>query len=630
MPHSGLKQLLAILPEQAGTFKHTEYPLPIKSAFLADKPVDCSAIRKDLIEKQDGDLKDLLEPLLIAAELYESCSPDNEQYFLTDSQVQSYVFSASKWKAGWVLVLGGSEQEKLIAKLQENNFLIFTDQPNLGKTVYIGPRATSPIYFLQMMVRYGMIWGQVPAGDDHSLGHFLEKDMPGFLIIHKDLDPLKYLIALGLMKLGAPAVVPKTFPFPYGFYVCAETVDDIVDKGSRFPNLRRRYFKDEIISLPDYCNRASANETLDSADTIGGTKPSFLCVHPVIKASHSLKTIGRRSNEIGILIEIAEKHFTDDIALIVEKTALKSLNYISGLRASMEDQVLRLDFSNEISIDDKMIAEAIYWGIRSQYPRIKNIAVKIIYDHEELIIQAEKIEKYNNQRLSYIENMTEENTDIFCICTECRPFSLVHTCIATPQRVPMCASRTYASIKTAAYFGSSTIPWQRQSEKRIPLRSVCKKGRVIDSQKGEYEGINKVYQKMTHGKLKRVYLHSLRDFPHTSCGCFQSLAFWIDAVQGIGIISRNSTAVTPDGNTWAKLANRAGGKQSDGITGVSLEYIRSKSFLRGDGGISNVVWADSVLYEKIKDLFLPDKKVATEKDVNNTEELNTFLSTPTA
>ncbi len=79
-------------------------------------------------------------------------------------------------------------------------------------------------------------------------------------------------------------------------------------------------------------------------------------------------------------------------------------------------------------------------------------------------------------------------------------------------------------------------------------------------------------------------------------------------------MSRNSTAVTPDGQTWEKLANRAGGKQSAGITGVSLEYIRSKSFLRGDGGLANVVWVDSALYSKIKDLFAPDQKVATEKD----------------
>ena len=621
MQQSAIKQLLTILPNDVGKFKNTEYPLPIKSAFLGEKQIHCSALRKDLIKKQDGDVKDLLEPLLLAAELYEASCQDNEQYFLSDSQVQSYVFSGSKWKAGWVLVLGGDDKEELVAKLQEKDFLVFIDQPNVKNTVYIGNRATCPIYFLQLMVRYGMIWGQISPGDDHSLGHFLEKDMPGFIIIYKDLDPLKYLIALGLMKLGAPAVVTETFPFPYGFFVCADTIDDIIEKSSRFPNLRRRYFKDEIISLPDYCNPASANETFESVHSIGGTGPSFLCVKPAAKVSRSLKTIGDRSNEIGILIEIAEKHFSDDITLIVEKTALKSLNYISGLHASMEYQVLRLDFAQDASINETMIADAIYWGIRSEYPCIKNIAVKIIYDHEELITEFDKTEKYNKQRLDCIENMTEENTDIFCICTECRPFSLVHTCVATPERVPMCGSRTYASIKAAAYFGSSTIPWQRQSEKLIPLRSVCKKGRIINSGIGEYDGINKAYRKMTHGKMQRVYLHSLRKFPHTSCGCFQALAFWIKSVQGIGIISRHSTAVTPDGQTWEKLANRAGGKQSPGVTGISLEYIRSKSFLRGDGGLSNVVWVDSVLYAKIKDLFRPNQKVATEKDVHSITEL---------
>ena len=74
--------------------------------------------------------------------------------------------------------------------------------------------------------------------------------MPGFVVITEDLPPLKYLIALGLMKLGAPAVVPPSFPFPYGSRVVAETPEEIVDAGSRFPNLRQRYFRSELVQLP--------------------------------------------------------------------------------------------------------------------------------------------------------------------------------------------------------------------------------------------------------------------------------------------------------------------------------------------------------------------------------------------
>ena len=128
--HAVIEQLLSLLPEDAGGFKNTEYSLPIKSAFLGERPIDCGQVRKELIEKQNEDVKDLLEPLLLAAELYEASCEDNEQFFLTDSQVRSYVFSGSKWKAGWVLVLGGADQQELIAKLQEQNFLVFTDQPD--------------------------------------------------------------------------------------------------------------------------------------------------------------------------------------------------------------------------------------------------------------------------------------------------------------------------------------------------------------------------------------------------------------------------------------------------------------------------------------------------------------------
>lgn len=221
--------------------------------------------------------------------------------------------------------------------------------------------------------------------------------------------------------------------------------------------------------------------------------------------------------------------------------------------------------------------------------------------------------------------MTEENTDDFCVCTECRPFSVEHTCILTPERVPTCASRTYYTVKADVCLGNIVFPYQRRSETDLPLKAVFEKGRILDGEKGEYEGCNAIYREMTRGKLQRVFLHSLRSFPHTSCGCFQNLAFWIGEARGIGIMSRNSPAVVPGGLTWDMLANRAGGKQCDGITGVSNAYIRSRNFLKGDGGIGNVAWVDSGLYPRIADLLLPGQKVATEKDVQSMDDLRKFI-----
>jgi acetyl-CoA decarbonylase/synthase complex subunit beta len=130
---------------------------------------------------------------------------------------------------------------------------------------------------------------------------------------------------------------------------------------------------------------------------------------------------------------------------------------------------------------------------------------------------------------------------------------------------------------------------------------------------------------MTGEKLNRVQLHSLRQYPPTSCGCFQNLAFWIEPLSGIGIMSRDSDAVAPEGSRWFELANRAGGKQTPGILGVSTSYIRSKYFLKGDGGLGNVVWMDQKLKDILMDIIPPGVKVATENDVKTIHELKVFL-----
>lgn len=338
-----------------------------------------------------------------------------------------------------------------------------------------------------------------------------------------------------------------------------------------------------------------------------------------------LAITGKPGKEIGIYVNIYGKRFTDDIAHIVERDALKAVNFIPGVRAREKDGMFCLELKKNALPDENKIAEAIYWGVRLQYPLIRNISVGIIYDEEVLSGESVKVKDYKEKRLEFVRNMKETNTGEFCYCTECRPFSLEHTCILYPDRVPMCASRKYLDVKAGAYFDSPVIPFKRKKEKNLPLRGVFSKGRILDSKKGEYAGCNGIYRKLTGGKLKRVFLHSVREYPVTSCGCFQNLAFWMEEAQGIGIMSRGSEAVTPDGRTWYMLANSAGGKQTPGIAGVSTSYIHSPNFLKGDGGIRNVKWVDRALFEKIKYLFPKGQKVATEKDAGNIRELKCFL-----
>jgi acetyl-CoA decarbonylase/synthase complex subunit beta len=146
---------------------------------------------------------------------------------------------------------------------------------------------------------------------------------------------------------------------------------------------------------------------------------------------------------------------------------------------------------------------------------------------------------------------------------------------------------------------SSGRPWRRRGRPEnccteIPL------GRAIDPVKGEYEGLNERVTQATGGRITRVFLHSVRDFPHSSCGCFHSLAWWSDELGGIALMHRGFEGSAPDGSTWMLLANRAGGKQQPGISGVGLEYMRSPLFLQGDGGWAAVKWMTGKLQDELR------------------------------
>ncbi|TFG71104.1 MAG: hypothetical protein E4H27_05315 [Anaerolineales bacterium] len=625
MQRKAVDELIAMLPPHVGHFENSQYPLPITTTFIGDTAPDIENIRADLLSHRDGDVKNLLEPVLLGAELVEAVQPDRQDLFLSDERVQSLVFMGSKWHAGWVLVLGDNQHAEHIKLLQERDFMVFTDHPGLENTIYIGNRPTSPVYFLQLMVRYGLVWGRINPGDDHSMGHFLETDMPGFILVTENLPDLKYLVVLGLMKLGAPAVVPPDYPFPYGNYVVASSPEQALSRGCLFPNLRMRYEENEIIRLPAYCNPAHAQESFTIASRFGGTEASFFYMRKAEKPVRDMVIEGEPGNDIGIVVEVDHPDFSLDVAKTIEVDALKAINFIHGMRAKLSNGILTIALSEGVRFEPEQVAEAIRQGVRFKYPRIVNIGVKFIWNRDILIEQAAKVTLQRSERAQFVAAMAEENIAEFGVCIECRPFSQEHTCILTPDRLPMCASRTYHTVKAAVLFGSTVMPYKRQSEQGLPLRQLYPKGAVIDEARGEYEGINRVYADMTGGKLQRVQLHSLRQYPPTSCGCFQNLAFWIASINGIGIMSRNSKAVTPDGLHWFELANRAGGKQSPGILGVSTSYIRSRNFLKGDGGLQNVVWLDAKLKNSLKDVIPSGVKIATEEDIRTIADLKAFV-----
>jgi len=169
-----LDHMFRLLPTRTGSFEGSQYPLPVAQTFLGEDLVDLERLRRRLLESTDDDPKAVVTSLLIAAEQCEATSADRRTFFLDDATVRSLVFTGSKWRAGWVLVLDNKEREQTVELLKARDFMVFTDHAGIADTTYIGDRATSPIYFLQLMVRYALIWGGIAPGEDHRMGHFLE------------------------------------------------------------------------------------------------------------------------------------------------------------------------------------------------------------------------------------------------------------------------------------------------------------------------------------------------------------------------------------------------------------------------------------------------------------------------
>jgi acetyl-CoA decarbonylase/synthase complex subunit beta len=116
--------------------------------------------------------------------------------------------------------------------------------------------------------------------------------------------------------------------------------------------------------------------------------------------------------------------------------------------------------------------------------------------------------------------------------------------------------------------------------------------------------------------------------PHTSCGCFESIAFYIPEVDGVGIVDRHHKGNAVNGLPFSSMANETGGgRQVEGFVGIAIEYMRSPSFFKADGGWKRVVWLPSNVKERVKDAIPPElkDKVATEKDVSNVQDLKNFL-----
>ena len=619
---SAIDKLLQILPDAYNAFEGSEYPMPVSQALLGEMP-DLPMLCDWLREAAGGELQNLCEPVAVAAEVIESCAADRSRYFMDDGRVRSLVFNGAKWRPGWVLLAGEGITQGLVEKLKAADYLIFSALHEDLRGQALPARETGAVYFLQLMVRYAMIWGQIPAGQDHEMGHFLEQDMPGAMVVRGALGHLEGLLLLALMKMGCPAVVGPEFPYDIGPRAVAESDDELLAALGRFPNMRVRVIAGETIALPEGADTAYLREEFAPRRTVSG----IFQLRPGHDNSDEITITGDEADaHIAVIVEVADPKLDLPVSAHLEAQAISYGSYLQGVKASRNDDgTYRLELAEHRALDGRLLGRVISAGLRRKFPRLGPIRVHVAFGQEAVEGESAAATAFDRQRDAAILAESEETVDEFHLCIDCQPFSHAHVCVITPDRPPMCG-RSRNEIKAGALWGADYRPWTRRAIGGDDLQFAIRKGEAIDAAAGEWSGINAAVQELTGGKLQRVRIHAVREMPHTSCGCFGALAFAIPGGRGIGIMDRSYKGHAPGDLTWSSLANRAGGKQSPGVMGITLGYLRSPRAFAGEGGLGAVRWATQRALEVMAPYLPPGHRVATEEDATTLAELEAFLA----
>jgi len=566
----------------------TRYPSPLAMAAYAEMP-DADTVRRDVAEGVACDPIRVLEKVLALVELYESNQPDVVESVLDDATLTRTVFSSKRCN-GWIAVLGDGDRAELEDAVNARwNFRFFMTLE----------RPTGVYSLLNLLARYAYVYGRIECGDAHGMTHFIEDHTPGLLVCRGALSDLDLLLSLAAMKLGVPALTASDYPFELGRAIRMDTIAEIVENVTAMPNIRRLLSTPDIRGLPEYCSPEFRQEDFEPAATWGETSESFYIVRKGQVDAPEVTVRGAPDAGLGVVVTIDAEPMNAFDCEAIERAAVPSLSAMQGVAAKYTDEALLVRIAEGVELDPRRIGEVLMAAVRHEYPRLDKVRVEVILDPSELAETAPAVRAEKRERRRAIEEATEESVDRFCMCVGCSPFAPDHVCVLTPQRPPQCG-RAYGKIKAGALYAYDDMSNIHHSALHRDLNSfqTVEKGRCLDPVRGEWEGVNRRAAELTHGRTRRIFLHSLDETPHTGCGCFRLVMFRTDQPQpGVGIMAAGHQGKAPDGRAWEDLHYALAGKQTDGLAGAPPEYLLSPKFLQAHGGWDCVVWVSPKIAE---------------------------------
>ena len=582
---------------------------------------------------------------------------------------------------GFVAIVGhtGTNQEavKLIRGLQERSILVFMAGHTNGRAIAeqlaeegiemnwdtflvpYGKEITAAIYALNFASRSAMTFGGVEPGNMKAARDILkynkERVYAFVMALGADdgvpedqlITDEKYATAAGAINFGFPVIsdvnLPEILPTgicTYEHVVSGVKLDEII---SRAIELRGLTIKIEKVPIPVAFGAGFEGERVRKEDMhvqFGGKYTDafeLLRMKPMEDVEDGkIEVIGPEIEEmeegsafpLGIMTEVAGRDFQEDFESVLERRIHEFISCANGIFHMGQRSIIWVRISKEAKqkgFKIKHMGDILVTKLHNEFSRIVDrVQVKIYTDAKEIARLMEGAKTVYHKRDERIGGMTDEDVEEFYSCTLCQSYAPNHVCIVTPQRLGLCGAYTWLDCKASF-----------QINEHGPNEPV-KKGETVDAQKGQWKNINDYIEIKSNGNLKKFNAYSIMEEPMTSCGCFECIAAVIPEANGVMIVDRDFSGMTPIGMKFSTLAGQiGGGVQMPGFTGIGKMYISSPKFISAEGGQKRIVWMPKQLKdevgERLRVLFAKQgaddlfEKIATEENAEDPEKLVEYL-----
>ncbi|MEJ2598352.1 MAG: acetyl-CoA decarbonylase/synthase complex subunit alpha/beta, partial [Anaerolineales bacterium] len=541
---------------------------------------------------------------------------------------------------GFAAIVGCAKSNEvavqIVRELQKRNILTFLsgnvngrsiihqlaeEGVELGYDTYTVPFGTdtiSAIYALGFAVRSALTFGGLKGGQARDILLYNRERVFAFVLALGEVDDLKYAAAAGAINFGFPVIADTVIPeiLPTGVTKYEHVVSMPFNEIDGSDDLERaellvqkcievRGVKVKIADVPVPVPYGSAFEgevvrKKDMRIEFGGKHSRcFEFLHmdslddivdgKVEVVGPSFEDIPEQGNmDMGILVDVAGREMQEDFEPVLERQIHYFINGASGIQHIGQRDIAWIRISKNAAdkgFNLEHFGKILHARYHSDFGAIVDkVQVTIFTDPtkiQEWLAKAREAYDFRNKRLA---DLTDDKVDEFYSCTLCQSFAPNHVCIVSPERLGLCGAYNWLDCK-ASFSINPTGPNQ-------PI----KLGKLVDSDKGYWSGTNDYAKVGSHGAVEEVSMYSIMENPMTACGCFECIVMLIPEANGVMVVSREDTNMTPAGMTFSTLAGIAGGGlQTPGVMGVGKFYLISPKFISADGGFKRVVWMSSVL-----------------------------------